>query len=103
MVPYNGTSNQNNNSSVVLENSHLYSSANEFGHGEKTPVMDYNNNSKYEVSSQIATTVTAASPPLMSLSTPTSPNDTFRQSYPPDIPRHGNQQSNTYLTKPDGA
>ncbi|KAK4514234.1 Phosphatidylinositol-4-phosphate 5-kinase [Mucor velutinosus] len=103
MVPYNGINNINN-SNIVLENSHLYSSANEFSQGEKSPAMDYNNTSKYEVSSQTATTVTAVSPPLMNLATPLSPNDTLlRQSYLPDIPRHDNQQPITYITKPDGA
>lgn len=104
MVPYNGMSNNNNNNSnIVLENSNLYSSANEFAYGEKSPAMDYNNSSKYEVASQTATTPTVVSSPLMNLSSPGFPNDTLRQSYPPDIPRHGDQQPVTYLTKPDGA
>lgn len=100
MIPYNGT--VNNNSNIVLENSNLYSSANEFGHGEKSPVVDYNN-SQFEVASQAATSVTAVSPPLVNLSTTGSPlNDGTRQSYPPDISRH-EEHTTTYLTKPDGA
>ncbi|CAO0800089.1 unnamed protein product [Mucor circinelloides] len=101
MVPYNGT---NSNSNIVLENGNLYSSANEFGYGEKPTVMDYNNNSKHEVSSQTATSITAVSPPLMNMNTANSPmTDSFRQSYPPDIPRHEEPQPITYITKPDGA
>ncbi|GAN11309.1 hypothetical protein MAM1_0536c10868 [Mucor ambiguus] len=103
MVPYNGMKNNSNNSNIILENSHLYSSPNDFGYEEKPTVMDYNNNSKFEVSSQTATTVTAVSPPLTNLGSPAPQNDTFRQSYPPDIPRHDNQQPITYITKPDGA